>query len=82
MEVYFVDGIYELFRYYFVVFLYIISEGVEVVGICGVFGFLLWMFEDGVTYVGVVIDWVVEFFWNDLFDGYKIGEGIFLELFV
>ncbi|MEE2768705.1 MAG: 5'-3' exonuclease H3TH domain-containing protein [Actinomycetota bacterium] len=81
MEVHLVDGTYELFRHHFAVPSHITSEGVEVAGTRGVLGSLLRMLEDGATHVGVATDRVVESFRNDLFDGYKTGEGIPPELF-
>ena len=39
------------------------------------------MIEDGATHVGVATDRIVESFRNDLFAGYKTGEGIPPELF-
>lgn len=81
MEVHLIDGTYELFRHHFAVPSHITSEGVEVAATRGVLGSLLRMLEDGATHVGVATDRVVESFRNDLFDGYKTGEGIPPDLF-
>ena len=47
----------------------------------GVLGSVLRMIENGATHVGVATDRIVESFRNDLFVGYKTGEGIPPELF-
>ena len=75
MEIHLVDGTYELFRHYFAVPSHKISEGIEVAATRGVLGTLVRLLEDGATHIGVATDHVVESFRNDLFDGYKTGEG-------
>ena len=75
MEIHLVDGTYELFRHYFAVPSHKTAEGVEVAATRGVLGTLVRLLEDGATHVGVATDHVVESFRNDLFDGYKTGEG-------
>ena len=75
MEIHLVDGTYELFRHYFAVPSHKTSEGVEVAATRGVLGTLVRLLEDGATHVGVATDHVIESFRNDLFDGYKTGEG-------
>ena len=81
MEVHLVDGTYELFRHHFAVPSHVTAEGVEVAATRGVLGSILRMIEDGATHVGVATDRIVESFRNDLFVGYKTGEGIPPELF-
>ncbi|NIP77812.1 MAG: flap endonuclease, partial [Gemmatimonadetes bacterium] len=44
--------------------------------VAGVLGTVLTMLENGATHVGVATDHVIESFRNDLWDGYKTGEGI------
>ena len=75
MEIHLVDGTYELFRHYFAVPSHKTSEGIEVAATRGVLGTLVRLLEDGATHIGVATDHVVESFRNDLFDGYKTGEG-------
>ena len=81
MEVHLVDGTYELFRHHFAVPSHVTAEGVEVAATRGVLGSVLRMIEDGATHIGVATDRIVESFRNDLFAGYKTGEGIPPELF-
>ena len=81
MEVHLVDGTYELFRHHFAVPSHVTAEGVEVAATRGVLGSILRMIEDGATHIGVATDRIVASFRNDLFAGYKTGEGIPPELF-
>ncbi|MEZ5226997.1 MAG: hypothetical protein R2710_10070 [Acidimicrobiales bacterium] len=37
---------------------------------------MLYLLEDGATHLGVATDHVIESFRNDLYDGYKSGEGL------
>jgi len=80
MIVHLVDGTYELYRYFFAVPPHSNSEGREVGAVRGVLGSMLQMLEEGATHVGVATDHVVESFRNDLYEGYKSGEGIEEEL--
>jgi 5'-3' exonuclease len=79
--VHLVDGTYELFRHHFAVPSHVTAEGVEVAATRGVLGSMLGLLADGATHVGVATDRVVESFRNDLFEGYKTGEGTPPELF-
>ncbi len=81
MEVHLVDGTYELFRHHFALPSHVTAEGVEVAATRGVLGSVLRMIENGATHAGVATDRIVESFRNDLFAGYKTGEGIPPELF-
>jgi 5'-3' exonuclease len=76
MDVYLIDGTYELFRHYFAVPSRRDADGKEVGAIHGVLMSVLAMIRDGVTHLGVATDHVVESFRNDMYDGYKTGEGI------
>ena len=76
MDIYLLDGTYELFRHFFGVPSQRDGEGREVGAVRGVLASVIGMFEDGVTHLGVATDHVVESFRNDLWPGYKTGEGI------
>jgi 5'-3' exonuclease len=76
LEVYLVDGTYELFRHYYAVPPARDAEGREVGAVRGVLRSLLGMLKGGVTHLGVATDHVVESFRNDLWDGYKTSEGV------
>jgi 5'-3' exonuclease len=80
MEVYLIDGTYELFRYFFAVPAAADVNGREVGGVRGVLGTVLSMIERGATHLGVATDHVVESFRNDLYPGYKTSEGVAPEL--
>jgi len=79
--VHLVDGTYELFRHHFAVPSHVTAEGVEVAATRAVLGSMLRLLAEGATHVGVATDRVVESFRNDLFEGYKTGEGTPPELF-
>jgi len=81
MEVHLVDGTYELFRHWFALPGRLNDRGQEIDAARGVVGSLLSLLERGATHVGVATDHVVESFRNDLWDGYKNGDGIEPELF-
>ncbi|MEZ5065860.1 MAG: 5'-3' exonuclease H3TH domain-containing protein [bacterium] len=81
MDVHVVDGTYELFRHYFAVPSRRDDAGQEVGALVGVVGSILSMIEDGATHLGVATDHTVESFRNDLYDGYKTGDGIEPALF-
>ncbi len=80
MEVYLIDGTYELFRHYFAVPEASNSAGEEIGAVRGVLNSLLPMLEKGVTHIGVATDHVVESFRNDLYAGYKTSAGVPPEL--
>ena len=76
MNVFLIDGTYELFRHFFAVPSATDVDGREVGAVRGVIGSVLSMLEDDVTHLGVATDHVVESFRNELWRGYKTGEGI------
>ncbi len=76
MNIYLVDGTYELFRYYFAVPSAKDIKGREVGAVRGVLGSVLSMLEAGTTHIGVATDHVVESFRNELYSGYKTSEGV------
>jgi 5'-3' exonuclease len=81
MDVYLIDGTYELFRHYYAVPSARDREGREVGAVRGVLASLLGMMTVKFTHIGVATDHVVESFRNRLWPGYKTGEGIEPDLF-
>ena len=81
MDVHLVDGTYELFRQHYGQ----AARGTRNVpnaATIGVLGSTLQLIADGATHVGVASDHVIESFRNDLWSGYKTGEGMDPELVV
>ena len=76
MDIYLVDGTYELFRHYYALPSARDAEGREVAAVRGVLASLLGMIKGGATHVAVATDHVIESFRNQLWEGYKTGEGI------
>ncbi len=77
MDIHLVDGTYELFRHYYALPSAKDAEGREVAAVRGVLASVLGMMKDGgATHVAVATDHVIESFRNDLWPGYKTGEGI------
>ena len=81
MDIHLVDGTYELFRHFAVVPSRTDVNGQEVGAVRGVLASVLSMLEAGATHVGVATDHVIESFRNELYAGYKTGEGLPDELF-
>lgn len=76
MEVYLVDGTYELFRAYFALPKLESPDGRPVGAVRGLVQSLLSLLrENEVTHIGCAFDSVIRSFRNDLFPGYKTGEG-------
>lgn len=80
MIVHLIDGTYELFRQFYGAKRYARGDERPMAAVRGVLHSVLQMLEDGATHVGVATDHVVESFRNDLWPGYKTGEGIDPEL--
>ena len=76
MNVFLIDGTYELFRHFYAVPNFTNATGQEVGAVRGVVRSVLSMLEDRVTHIGVATDHVVESFRNKMWPGYKSGEGI------
>jgi 5'-3' exonuclease len=76
VDVYLIDGTYELFRHYYAVPSARDKDGREVGAVRGVLASLLGMMKPGMTHIGVATDHVIESFRNSLWPGYKTGEGI------
>jgi 5'-3' exonuclease len=80
MQVHLIDGTYELFRHYYALPKVRDSKGQEVAAVRGVLASLMGMLGNGATHMGVATDHVIESFRNDLWPGYKTGEGVEPEL--
>src|SRR5215475_1535191 len=76
MDVYLIDGTYELFRHFYAVPPARDREGREVGAVRGVLRSLLGMMTVNTTYIGVATDHIIESFRNQLWSGYKTGDGI------
>jgi 5'-3' exonuclease len=71
------DATYELFRAYFAVPSERAPDGREVGATRGLIASTLALLRDGgVTHIGAATDHVIESFRNDLFSGYKTGDGV------
>ncbi len=80
MNVYLIDGTYELFRHFYAVPSASDVNGQEIGAVRGVLTSVLSMIERGATHLGVATDHVVESFRNALYPGYKTSEGVPQEL--
>jgi 5'-3' exonuclease len=76
LEVYLVDGTYELFRHYYALPSARDQQGYEIGAVRGVLASVLGMISGGATHVAVATDHVIESFRNGLWADYKTGEGI------
>jgi 5'-3' exonuclease len=76
MDVHLIDGTYELFRHYYALPSARERDGREIAAVRGVVTSVLGMINGGATHVGFATDHVIESFRNDLWPGYKTGEGI------
>jgi 5'-3' exonuclease len=75
-EIHLVDGTYELFRHYYALPSGRDQSGREVAAVRGVLASLQGMIREGATHIAVATDHVIESFRNELWPGYKTGEGI------
>ena len=76
MEIYLVDGTYELFRHYYALPSARDAQGREVAAVRGVLASMLGMLKAGATHLAVATDHVVESFRNELWADYKTSEGV------
>jgi 5'-3' exonuclease len=74
--VHLLDGTYELFRHFYGIRRFRKGEDPPLGAVAGVLHTVLQMVEQGATHVGVATDHVIESFRNDLWAGYKTGEGV------
>jgi 5'-3' exonuclease len=81
MRIHLVDGTYELYRAHFGAPGAIAPDGSEVGATRGILRSLLSLLrEEGVSHVACAFDHIIESFRNELFNGYKTGEGVPAEL--
>jgi 5'-3' exonuclease len=76
LDIYLVDGTYELFRHYYAVPPARDAQGREVGAVRGVLASIMGMVKNGVTHLAVATDHVVESFRNQLWAGYKTSEAV------
>lgn len=75
MIVHLIDGTYEVFRMFFGIRRFKSSDP-PFGAVLGVLGTVVQMLEGGATHLGVATDHVIESFRNELWPGYKTGDGI------
>ncbi len=76
MIVHLVDGTYELFRHFYGLRRFNKGKDAPFGAVIGVLNTVLQMIEEGATHLGVATDHVIESFRNQLWPGYKTGDGI------
>jgi 5'-3' exonuclease len=77
MKIHLVDGTYELFRSFYGAPSKKAPDGREVGATLGLLRSLLVLINhSGATHIGCAFDHVIESFRNDLYPGYKTGEGV------
>jgi 5'-3' exonuclease len=74
--VHLVDGTYELFRHFYGLRRFADGKAPPFGAVTGVLNTVLQMIEEGATHLGVATDHVIESFRNDLWPGYKTGDGV------
>src|SRR3954469_8615370 len=76
MIVHLLAGTYELYRHFYGLRRFTKGEDPPFGAVIGVLNTVLQMLETGTTHIGVATDHVIESFRNNLWPGYKTGEGI------
>lgn len=76
MIVHLIDGTYELFRHFYGLRRFNKGQDKPLGAVSGVLTTVLQMLEEKATHVGVATDHVIESFRNQLWPGYKTGEGV------
>src|SRR5580700_746487 len=76
MMIHLIDGTYELFRHFYGLRRFTKGKDRPLGAVVGVLNTVLQMVEEDATHVGVATDHVIESFRNELWNGYKTGEGI------
>src|SRR5512140_1207414 len=80
MIVHLIDGTYELFRHFYGLRRFNKGQDKPLGAVLGVLTTVVQMIEEQATHVGVATDHVIESFRNQLWPGYKTGDGIAPEL--
>ncbi|MGZ8708687.1 MAG: 5'-3' exonuclease [Thermoanaerobaculia bacterium] len=75
MIVHLIDGTYELFRHFYGSRRFHKTDP-PFGAVTGVLGTVVQMLEQGATHIAVATDYVIESFRNELWAGYKTGDGI------
>jgi 5'-3' exonuclease len=82
MKVHLVDGTFELFRAYYGSPSSVTASGVEMGAVRGLLRSMLALLgQTDATHVAIAFDHVIESFRNELYPGYKTGDGIDPELY-
>jgi 5'-3' exonuclease len=76
MIIHLIDGTYELFRHFYGLRSFNKGKDKPFGATIGVLNGVLQMIDEGATHLGVATDHVIESFRNNLYEGYKTGEGI------
>ena len=76
MIIHLIDGTYELFRHFYGQRRFNKGKDKPFAAVSGVLNGVLQMIDEGATHLGVATDYVIESFRNDLWPGYKTGQGI------
>ena len=76
MDIYLIDGTYELFRHYYALPSARDADGREIAAVRGVVSSIGALLRNGVSHIGVATDHIIESFRNELWPGYKTGAGI------
>ena len=76
MIVHLIDGTYELFRHFYGLRRFTDGKERRFGAVVGVLNTVLQMIGEGATHLGVATDHVIESFRNELWSGYKTGDGI------
>jgi 5'-3' exonuclease len=79
--VHLIDGTYELFRHFYGLRRATVEKSAPFGAVAGVLNTVLQTIVEGATHVGVATDHVIVSFRNELWDGYKTGDGVEPALF-
>jgi 5'-3' exonuclease len=76
MLVHLIDGTYELFRHFYGLRRFTKDKDRPFGAVVGVLNSILQMIEEDATHLGVATDHVIESFRNQIWSGYKTGDGM------